>query len=65
MSQFISKEILISGPLILILNDDEEIEYGIHIAGAYYYFIESQNLLIDSVSHYLNKKIILYFLKNN
>ena len=61
--QFISKEILKSDPLASVLNDDGEIEYGMHIAGAYYYFIEAQNLFIDSVSPYLNKNNILHFFK--
>ena len=34
-----------------------------HIAGAYYYFIEIQNLFIDSISPYLNEKSILHFFK--
>ena len=61
--QFISKPILQSNPLASVLNDDGEIEYGMHIAGAYYYFIEIQNLFIDSISPFLHKNHILYFFK--
>ena len=61
--QFICNPITKSDKLASVLNDDGEIEYGMHIAGAYYYFIEIQNLFIDSISPYLNKNNILHFLK--
>ncbi len=59
--RIICKEILKTSPLASVLNDDGELEYGMNIAGAYYYFIEAQNLFIDSVSPYLNKDNILHF----
>ena len=47
-----------------VLNDDKDKENGMHIAGAYYYFYENQNLFIDSIIKYINKeKPFLYFLK--
>ncbi len=61
--QFICNPITRSDKLASVLNDDGEIEYGMHIAGAYYYFIEIQNLFIDSISPYLNKNNILHFFK--
>ena len=59
--QFISKPILKSSPLASVLNDDGELEYGMQIAGAYYYFIQVQNLFIDTISPYLNKNHIFHF----
>ena len=50
--------------LSYVLNDDKEIDTGMYIAGAYYYFYEKQNLFIESIIKYINKENhFLYFLK--
>ena len=57
------KNINQSDALASILNDDGEIEYGMQIAGAYYYFIEAQNSFIEEICPYLTEDSILHFFK--
>jgi hypothetical protein len=57
------KKISLDDPIAYILNDNNELDYGMYIAAAYYNFTQYQNSFLDAILLNIEKSELKYFKK--